>query len=885
MGFLSRLLRSLSPSQRDRDHRDEIAFHLESRTAEYMTRGFDREEARARALARFGREVDVREQMRAGDGVPWLDGVTGDLGHLVRSLRRDARFTILITLSLMLGVGATVGLFDLANDLLYRPLPVREPDRLVAIRASEGDNTVPLAGTMVERIRDEGEFEVVCGLLTLSATVEIEDRIAPLAVHPMTGECFEPMGVRAALGRVLTGEDEQDGRAHVAVLTWDTWTTEFGGRHDVLDRMIDVDGTPYQVVGVIEQGFTGYAVGQPARLFIPFGNFAGGLRAYFPPPDLQAMEVIARRKDGDSLDAVAARVAARWPAWLQETVSPRLRDAAQRQYLSRQPLVTSGATGLPIAVRDRLGRPVLGLLIVAVVTLFMGCVNAANLVLARAAARRREAAVRLALGASMQQLVRESIVESVPVLIGVGLGAPLIGAAVVEALIRRYQHAAPGFGLPTGPDWRASAFAAIVTLAAWVLLAGLPAWRMSRTDARLGLTTARSMGDNSRTRRFLVVGQVGLTTILLVAGSVFVDQLLSLRSKPAGFAVDGLWSAQLSALPGGYGPGFESGAHYRETLERLDGIREVASVALIRTAPFEPQSWIVPVGQAGQADEVPLAQAFVSHKFFETLGLPLIEGRDFAGDDRPDARHVAILSRNAARAVFGDQSAVGRFIRVGGAPANQRVEVIGVVADASLGQPQQGITRGVYLSFWQYGAAVQAYPTLLVRAVNRRAPDRTAIDAAVGASGREYVSAWRSLEDRRDAALLNEQLLAAVAVAFAGLGLLLAVIGLYGLLSLLVAERSPEFGVRLALGATVSRIGAMILARTATMVGFGIGAGLGGALLMARLLATVLNRPLPVPFSAIVVAIGMMVAAGLLAAIAPVRRAAAVSPLAQLRAE
>lgn len=885
MGYFSRLLRSLRPDARDRDHRDEVASHIEERAEALIQQGLAPDAARAEARSHFGREIRVRERMREADGLPWVDRLGSDVEHLWRSLRRDALSTVAITGSLAVGVGVTVGLFFLAHSLLYRPLPVPAPDELVALRSVEGENPVPLLAPMVQRIRDERIFDAVCGLLTLSATVQIDERMSPVAVHPMTGDCFAPMGVGAAVGRLLTDDDGQEGRPHVALLTWEAWHREFAGRPDVLQQTVNVDGTRYQIVGVTARGFTGYAVGQPAQLFIPFGNFADGLRAYFPPPDLQVMEVIARRRSGDAFAAVAARVVDRWSAWLDGTVSPRLQDGAKRQYLQRRVSVMPGSTGLPVAFRDRLGRPAVALLMVAVVMLGMGCLNAANLLLARSAGRRREAAVRAAMGASTRQLVREAIVENLPILLGVLAGASVVAITLVQVLTERYQQSSPAFGLSSELDQPVVVFAVSVTLLAWVLVLALPAWRTSRVEVGSDLTSPRVVGGSQRTRYALVAAQVGLTVVLLVVGTFFATQLRSLYQREPGFITDRLWVAQLSARPGGYDGAFDSGAHYRDLVERVTMGGQVASAALIRTPPFQAQSWVVPVGQAGRAEDVPLSQAFVTDGFFETLRLPVVAGHDFARIDQPRNRHVAILSQDAARMVFGDAPAVGRFIRVGSAPVNQQVEVIGVVADAILGLPQQGTTPVVYLSFWQYGAAVQTYPSLVVRGLDSRPPDRQAVHAAVDASGREYVSVWRAMDNRRDAALVNEYLLASLSGVFGVLALLLATLGLYGLLRLLVVERAAEFGVRVALGATAGRIARMVAGQTVLIVGAGAVAGVVTAGLLNAGLSTVLGTPVSMSAAHVGVAMVLMMAAALAASAGPVRRASSVNPLEQIRRE
>lgn len=373
--------------------------------------------------------------------------------------------------------------------------------------------------------------------------------------------------------------------------------------------------------------------------------------------------------------------------------------------------------------------------------------------------------------------------------------------------------------------------------------------------------------------------------MLLSAGALFIGLFRDLITLPLGLSVDRVVSAQLTALPGGYDRQFASAAYYRSLVEHLEAQPTIESVALTRDALFSNLSGSVPVAVDGTDVEIRATQAFATDGFFETLGLPLIAGTSFGRADSASPSRTAVLTQSSAKALFGDAPAVGRIIRVGAAPINQHIEVVGVAADAAVSSLQARDTRIVYLNFWQFGAPIQTYPMLLVKSRAASSVSVEHLDRFVRESGREYVSLARTLETQRDAALVNERLLAVLSSLFAVLGLVLAAVGLHGLLTFLVTERTAEIGMRMALGARRSQISWLVLRSTLALAAIGAALGALGALAGGRALAAVVPADHLSAWPSIGTAVGTMLIVAVGASFIATKRAASLDPVAALRRE
>ena len=885
--LLLRWANAIRPGRAEPELAREIAAHLALLEEEFVRRGLTRGEARLAARRAFGGVEQTKDRHRDARSFVCLDDVRRDFRHALRSLRRTPGFAVVIILTLALGIGANTAMFTLADALLLRPVAARDPARLIALAAVDVQGHAGgILAPMIDLIRDERLTGPICGFVTPSVIVEVHGRISALPVHAFSGDCFGTLGVRPAAGRLLTTDDERAGAPHVAVLGYDEWTGEYDGQTSALGQTIDVDGAAYRIVGIAQRGFTGVRVGFPARLYIPFGNFSGGLAACFPPRALMPMGVLARLRPDMGMESATAALRARWPAWLRASVPTRFGPLPRERYLHLALRVDSASTGIDDSLRSRFQKPIVALLGLAGLVLLLACVNVANLLLARSGGRRREATIRVALGASSRRLLQSAAIESGLLLAAGAIASVALAYWIDAGLIAIFRSQSRDFAIDLVPDRRVIAFTVALSAAAFVISALVPAWQASRTAAAaMSAASPRVSGDRRRLQRFAVGAQVALSLILLTVGTVFGGMLRALKTAPLGLSLDRVAAAQLSPVPGGYQQGFSAVTYYRTLLDRIEALPAIEAAALSYDALLTDVPAATPVGRRDADIEVPAEQSFVNDSFFSTTQIPLIAGTSFGRADRPDGVRTVVLSEALARALFGSIDAVGRSVRVGSNPLNQSLRVIGVAADAVLSSPRQRQTRVAYLNFWQAGPSFQTYPTLLVRTRGSSAAVVDVLDPVIRAEKHEYVSQIHTLTEQRDMSLVQERLLAALSTAFAALGLALAAVGLYGLLAFSVAQRTGELGIRMALGARRPHIVLLVLRDAGLLVALGAVVGAPCAWGASAFAAARLYEQSVPSLTSTIVAVALVLVVCLFAALLPARRATTVDPLVALRCE
>jgi predicted permease len=505
--------------------------------------------------------------------------------------------------------------------------------------------------------------------------------------------------------------------------------------------------------------------------------------------------------------------------------------------------------------------------------------------MARGLERRREHAIRAALGANRWQVVRGTAIESGMVLAAAAVSGVGLAIACVRLLTSLYAATNRNFGLDVAPDTRTVLFLAAVTFAAWAGAALLPALTLRHVDPA-GALTAGAFGSTGRPGaggRLLLVVQVAFTVALVACAIGFTSTIAALRTVPIGFQAEGVISARLAPLPGGTrqpGPPTPH-AELLEKLGALPGLQAVAVPGQSSLFGFVQRSR---VGAAGQAEQPLDAQVLqVSESFFSTLDLPLIAGTSVSRRDDRWEGPTAVVSRSVAERLFGDADATGRSVRVGAAA--EPVRIVGVAADATIGNPRTPLEPTVYLNFWEQLPPSQEYPVLVIRTRLPPAAVAAAVRRELDRGGRFYPLAIQPIAANLDAALLQERLLSTTSAIFAGVGLLLAAIGLFGLASVTAARRTKEFGIRLAVGASPRHVLGLILRDTLLSVTLGITAGLPLIWAAGRLLAGLFYEPSSSRATVIGLTIVVMIATGLAAAWIPARRATRVDPLTALRAD
>jgi len=805
-----------------------------------------------------------------------MDALRQDLRFALRTLRARPAFTIIAVLTLGLGIGATTAIFSVVNAVLLRPFPWPEANRLVLVwgtRGSTRQNGVVYLDYLDWQKRSHS-FDALAVMRGQSVNLTGGDRPERVIGSFVTANMFPVIGATSAQGRLFTdAETEVATKQPVAVISDDFWHSHFGGRADAVGRTLILNGVPFTVIGVTKPE-TIAPLGTP-DVWMPIG--------YYP----NAGDLELRGRAG-------VLVVGKLKSHVSVEHAQRDLDAIERRLADEYPAtnVGIGANVQPLVdqIVGPVRTPILLVLAAVGIVLLIACANVANLQLARAAARRRELSVRTALGAGRSRLIRQLLTESLLLsLVGGALGI-VIARWGVSLLASQVAAAVPVNGT-IGLDGSVLLFAALITLGAGVLFGSAPAWQYSRADVRDALTVRGNAGASRASRltlRSVLVGaQMALSVVLLVSAGLLTRSLAALSRVDPGFDASHALTAQFRLPAAKYKTEAQISAMFTRTLEEMRSVPGVEKVALVRAAPLNGNGESYPYFLAGQAvtdpDKAPTAQLnVVSSGYFETLRIPRLAGRDFTIDDRAGAPPVVIVNEQLARRAWPNESPIGKTIRVGGDDAPWAT-VIGVVGNVKHFRLSEDPLDQAYLSYQQRPLI---FTEVVVRAAGDPAAVANAIRAAIWRVDRDQ-PVWRVrtmsrvLDEARGGPKLTVWLMA----AFAALALVLAAIGVYGVMSYAVARRTQEVGIRMALGARRHQVLLMVLRdgmRTtllAVIVGLVV-AATGTRLLASQLFGVTTTDPLT--FVAVPLLLGLV---ALLACYLPARRASRVDPIVALRAE
>lgn len=895
--LISRLSALFRRNRLDRDLESELRGHLEMLRDDYLKRGLSPEEARYAAARAFGGVEQVKEEYREQRGLSMLETLAHDVRDALRRFRSRPGFAAIAVVTLALGIGANTAIFSLLNTLLFRDLPVREPEQLVEVgtHGSYGPAepvSFPIFDELARRQQVFSQMSVWLG--DGVATVEVNGTLTRADWYTVDGNFYDELGAVPLIGRLITPSDvnlHRGAPASVVVLGYGFWRRAFDGSLAAIGKAIRIEGTPFTVIGVTRPGFTGMGLATEPDVTIPLT--AEPLIEGVPSSKLYSgsrfwLRVTGRLKPGVTLTQARAQISAAWPAILKTTVPSEFNAKQQSDYLATRVEVTSAATGIDWFLRAHFTWPLYVLMGLAGLVLLIACVNLANLMLAEGAARSHEMAVRVALGAGRWRLARQVLAESV-LLSGAGAAAGVAIALWSSAALGNFMmstYAVPP-ALRLSPDARVLAFTAAVAVLTGVLFGLASAVQAARQHPAGALQEgARAMGGSAgRFGKLLMVGQVALSVVLLTGAGLFVHSLENLRGFRRGFQTDRVLSVQLLPVPNGY-KNIDNLSYYSELVQRTAAIPGVRSAAL---ANFVPGWSAVPdetVSRAESSPENARAAKFTmtAPGFFDTMGIGFRGGRDFAWDDTEKAQRVVILSAKLAAEIFPSGDAVGRHIRIGTDPKRQDLEVVGVVGNAYINGVRTPQLSVVYADILQEGERAH-WGNLLIRTSGDPAAVAPEVRRLLDSMGHEYVFGVKTLKQADDQALINERMTAALAEVFGALALLLAVVGLYGLMAFAVTRRAHEIGIRMALGAPRQGILWMVLGQTIRLVGIGIAFGVPCALAANRLIAHMLFGVSPDdPLTLVLVSLALL-AAGAAAGLVPARRATAIDPMAALRCE
>jgi len=817
-----------------------------------------------------------------------MDTVLHDIRYTLRGLARNPGFTLAATLTLALAVGATTATFGVLDRAVLRPLAVEAPERLVQVAIAREDSSGAVASISwnlsypgFTDLRDRaGVFSGVLAHSPVALALRGAESVERLDGAGVSAGFFGTLGVHLPLGRdILPDEDRPGAPQPVVVLSHGLWQRRFGGTADVLDRVASVNGRPYTVIGVAPASFTGLVKGGVEDAWVPITTVTSAGDNPFGRRTVSWLNVMARLAPGVARGQAVAALGALGHSLRREGLVP----AGQHFH------VQDGSRGLEYLVGD-LRRPLTLLLAAATLVLLIACANVAGLLLARAAARRREMAVRVSLGARRARLVRQLVTEG-GVLAALGAGGGLFVALWLGDLM---PAARTFFGAPLevgrGLDLRVVAFTAAAAAVTAMLFAVLPALRSSRPDLVGSLKEGAPTDQPGRrigARDLLVVGQVALSLVLLASAGLLARTARNLRAVDPGYDPRGVLLAGVDLEPRGLGRE-RVAAFWDQLIARLaaqPGV-EAASVALTITPSPGGSRWDeVPLEGYTPTPERPVEfdVNVVGADYFRVFRIPLLRGRAIAPTDGRDGARVAVVNETMARRYWPGQEALGRRIFFGADTTAPAAVIVGIARDGKYRSLREEPTAVVYLSAVRSPLTTG---TLILRSRTDPAAFAVVVRREVRALDPELpLTDVRTLDEHLALATARERLLGALATVFAVLGVALAAVGLFGLLAFLVARRTREIGVRMALGAEGADVVRMVVGRGLARAGLGIGVGLAAALATSRLLRSLLYGVGAVDPVSYVGAAAILLAVAALAAWIPARRAARIDPMEALRYE
>ena len=817
--------------------------------------------------------------------------------YAFRILAKNPAFTTVAVLSLALGIGANTAVFTLINALLLRDLPVRQPERLVQLSLVRQGNRIPFSYPMFREL-ERGQ-RVFTGLIAWGdagmVNVELNGVLSQAEVRAVSGNCYTELGATPLLGRLLTPEDanlSSGATPQVAVLAYEFWQRRFGGTLDVVGKQIRIEGHLFTIIGVTRKWFSGLNTGQPADVTIPITAYPmiEGHDFTLDNRSVLWITIVGRLKDRVTIDQARAQLQSFWPAVLLATASTETPGLRRQAFLSMGIDASSAAKGIAKDLRAQFTRPLHVLAGIVGLILLAACVNLANLMLARAAARSQEMSVRVAIGASRWSLAQQVLTESLTLsLFGALLGMAFAYWGSHLLLLLMTQEITSPVLLDLRPDLRVLSLTIMVAILTGVLFGFAPAWRSSRQDPASTLQrNARTLGGGTGVlSRALIVAQVALSLVLLLGAGLLVRTFESLRRVDLGFQKESVLEISLNPKPGGYQK-LDLSGYRRQLLDR------VASVAGVRSAAYSdtPLGGGVDAGWREMVSPMSVDPATgislrangkrVSPSFLRTLGISLVRGREFADTDDQQHPRVAIVNSSLAKRLFPNGDAIGKTIRVGFMPNYQNIEIVGIASDARIVDLRDAAAPVVLLSSLQDPTQ---WGDLVVR-TSGTAEDRTKpIGQAIESLGHEYPLRTKTISQVIDGDLVSERVTAMLSAFFAILALLLASIGLYGLMSYVVTRRTREIGVRVALGAQRDAILWIVLRETLVLAIFGIAIGTPCALAASHLIATMLFGLSPNDLATIAAVSLVLLAVALSAGYLPARRASGIDPIIALRTE
>jgi predicted permease len=872
---LNRLRAFFRKERMDTDLDAEMAAHLELAIEENLKRGMLAEEARRQALIRFGGVEQAKERHREARGLPALDVLMQDLRYAFRTLRRDRAFTLVAVLILALGIGANVTVFSVVNTILLRPLPFRDPQQLVRIvekNPKAGESSMTYTADATQDFQQQNRsFQSVSGYFAFTGPDNFKligkDQPLPVTGILVAEGFFQTLGVGPSLGRLFRAEEFLQHAQPVTLLSYAFWKRHLGGDRSIIGQAINLNGAPVTVVGVLPETFDFGSVFSPGArvdLFTPYimDDFRD---------DGNDLALIGRLKPGVSLAAAQSEADQLFPQLYFEHHHPEYGKG-----------YTGQLTGLKEYVSGKLRRSLLVLWAAVGLILLIVCVNLSNLELARAAARSKEFAMRTALGAGRGRLVRQSLTESLVL----SMAGALLGLGFAFATTFYLAHqgsiALPLLG-SLRVDRTALAWTLLIATVSAILFGVAPAFRISGRNIQEalkesghGTTEGRS---HDRVRATLVVSEVALACVLLIGAGLLLRSFLRVLDVGLGFEPSHAAAISVDYADGGSPE--KRAAIWQEIVRRASMIPGVEAAGISDNLPMSRnRSWGIRA-KGGDYDRGKFQGAFVyivSPGYLNAIGMRLIKGRDTSWEDTPKSEKVVIINEAVARKLWPGQDPIGRIAEAGGGDAR----VIGVIADVHETNAEDGTGWQMYLPATQFG------PEGCYLVVRSKLPP-AALGPSVMRTLRQInpgqpATEFKPIQNLVDHATSPRRFFMLLVSLFAGLGLQLASLGIYGVISYSVTRQTQQIGIRMALGATAAQVRLGVIAKTLRLALLGIAVGTMASFAVAKGIASLLFRTEPTDPATFAGMILLLSAVALVAGYIPAHRASRIDPMVALRA-
>jgi predicted permease len=906
--FLARLRALFLPRHDDGEFTDEIETHVALLTDRMIARGMSPEEAAAAARRQFGNTPLHQQHRRDLRSFLALATLARDLRFAVRQLYRNPLITCIAIGSLALGIGANTAIFSVAKRVLFDGLAVKDPHQLRILTWTSGpEQPVPPVWGDVERsptglvsnafsysvyqaLRLHPEvFESILAFKDVSLTATVDNTPSVTSTELLSGSAFDALGIAPTLGRALTPADDTVGAAPVALISDSFWARHFARSPSVLGRTIALNGNPVTIVGVAPANFTGLDNGTVIQLFIPIADqplliprAQNGIVSLLDNPQSWWLQIMVRLRPG------IPEPQAQTQAQLQLDLA--FRNAARSVATSAKAMeslhlqLEPGSRGAD-TLHGEYARPSYILLALSGLVLLLACVNLANLLLARAASRQREMSTRLALGARRSHILRQVLTESLLLsTLGGAAGVVLgyLGRNLIPSILATSSRTAP---VQSDFDWQILAFTAAVSLVTGFLFGIFPAWQATRTNTTAALKDsphATASRHGARLGKSLVIFQIALSTILLIGASLFVRTLLNLNNTPLGFRADHLLLFRLNPPSTRYTDA-RMNSLYRQLQEKLAAIPGVRSVSFSVIAVMGDGHSGSTFRRSGSADQPTRVQTNrVGGDFFSTMGIPIVAGRNFNSSDTPNSPPAAIINRALAQQFYPNQNPIGQTFEADVDEASGPVQIIGIAADTRYADLRNPTPPTFYLSDNQHLNAGRIVAEIRTQA--DPAGILTQVRAAVAFIDHDLpLIDVRTMQEQIASTLSNERIFAQLTAAFGFLALILACIGIYGIMAYTVSRRTSEIGIRMALGAQAGQVLRLVLSEVSWMAIAGAALGIAAALWLSRFIQSMLyGLESWDPITLISVA-AILILISLLAGFGPARRASRINPTQALR--